>query len=151
MRCSSKISENTRVRKAGTIWSGTHFLVRIMEISDLKQSQSFVKPSTVAGMVESIIGCKWSLSVLQMVQQGINRPGAMERAIDGLTTKVLNERLRKLLNYGILQRYAYSEIPPRVEYKLTAFGEKFVHILNEIEKLNQEIEHGLIEHSPEEN
>lgn len=151
MRCSSKISENTRVRKAGTIWSGTHFLVRIMEISDLKQSQSFVKPSTVAGMVESIIGCKWSLSVLQMVQQGINRPGAMERAIDGLTTKVLNERLRKLLNYGILQRYAYSEIPPRVEYKLTAFGEKFVHILNEIEKLNQEIEHGLIEHSLEEN
>jgi len=99
-------------------------------------------------MVESIIGCKWSLSVLQMVQQGINRPGAMERAINGLTTKVLNERLRKLVNYGILQRY--PEIP-RVEYKLTAFGEKFVHILNEIEKLNQEIEHGLIEHSLEEN
>jgi len=60
----------------------------------------------------------------------------MERAIDGLTTKVLNERLRKLVNYGILQRYGYPEIP-RVEYKLTAFGEKFVHILNEIEKLNQ--------------
>jgi len=38
---------------------------------------------------------------------------------------------------------------PRVEYKLTAFGEKFVHILNEIEKLNQEIEHGLIEHRRE--
>jgi len=51
-----------------------------MEISAPKQSQSFVKPSTVAGMVESIIGCKW-LSVLQMVHQGINRPGAMERAI----------------------------------------------------------------------
>jgi len=41
-----------------------------MEISAPKQSQSFVKPSTVAGMVESIIGCKWSLSVLQMVHQG---------------------------------------------------------------------------------
>jgi len=90
----------------------------------LNQSQSFVKPATVAGMVESIIGCKWSLSVLQMVHQGINRPGAMERA--SLTTKVLNERLRKLVNYGILQRYGYPEIP-RVEYKLTAFGEKFVH------------------------
>jgi len=68
-----------------------------MEISALNQSQSFVKPATVAGMVESIIGCKWSLSVLQMVQQGINRPGAMERAINGLTTKVLNERLRNSL------------------------------------------------------
>jgi DNA-binding HxlR family transcriptional regulator len=115
-----------------------------METSDPKKLQSFVKPS-VAGMVESIIGCKWSLSVLQMVHQGIERPGAMERAIDGLTTKVLNERLRKLVNYGILQRYAYPEIPPRVEYKLTAFGEKFVHILNEIDKLNQEIEYGATE------
>ena len=113
-----------------------------METSDPKQLQSFVKPSTVTGKVESIIGCKWSLIVLEMVYQGINRPGAMERAVDGLTTKVLNERLRKLVNYEILQRYAYPEIPPRVEYKLTAFGEKFVHILNEIEKLNQEIEHG---------
>jgi DNA-binding HxlR family transcriptional regulator len=121
-----------------------------METSDHKKTQSFVKPS-VAGMVESIIGCKWSLSVLQMVHQGIDRPGAMERASDGLTTKVLNERLRKLVNYGILQRYAYPEIPPRVEYKLTVFGEKFVHILNEIEKLNQEIEYGLIEHTLEEN
>jgi DNA-binding HxlR family transcriptional regulator len=151
MGYSSKISENNCVRKAGTIWSGTHFLVWIMEISDPEQLQSFVKPDTVAGMVESIIGCKWSLSVLHLVNQGINRPGAMERSIDGLTTKVLNERLRKLVNYGILQRYAYPEIPPRVEYKLTVFGEKFVHILNEIEKLNQELQHGLVEHSLEEN
>jgi DNA-binding HxlR family transcriptional regulator len=132
-----------------------------METSDPKQLQSFVKPDTVTGMVESIIGCKWSLGVLRLVNQGINRPGAMERSIDGLTTKVLNERLRKLVSYGILQRHAYPEIPPRVEYKLTAFGGKFVHILNEIEKLNQEIqpnliehsliEHSLIEHSLEEN
>jgi len=56
-----------------------------MEISAPKHK--FCKASTVAGMVESIIGCKWSLSVLQMVHQGINRPGAMERAIDGLTQK----------------------------------------------------------------
>jgi DNA-binding HxlR family transcriptional regulator len=151
MDCSSKISENACVRKAGTIWSGTHFLVWIMEISDPERLQGFVKPDTVAGMIESIIGCKWSLSVLRLVNQGINRPGAMERSIDGLTTKVLNERLRKLVNYGILKRYAYPEIPPRVEYKLTVFGEKFVHILNEIEKLNQEIQHGLIEHDLEEN
>jgi HxlR-like helix-turn-helix len=99
MGYSSKISEDARARKAGTIRSDTYFLVWIMEISDPEQSQSFVKPDTVAGMVESIIGCKWSLSVLHLVNQGINRPGAMERAIDGLTTKVLNERLRKLVNY----------------------------------------------------
>lgn len=102
--------------------------------------QSFVKRPSVARMVEDIVGCKWSLSVLQLVRQGVNRPGAMERNVDGLTTKVLNERLKKLVSYGILQRHAYPEIPPHVEYELTAFGQKFANILDEIEKLNQEIE-----------
>ena len=62
----------------------------------------------------------------------------MERNVEGLTTKVLNERLRKLVNYGILQRHAYPEIPPRVEYTLTPFGEKFVGILDAIEELDRE-------------
>lgn len=62
----------------------------------------------------------------------------MERNVEGLTTKVLNERLRKLVNYGILQRHAYPEIPPRVEYALTPFGEKFVGILDAIEELDRE-------------
>lgn len=89
------------------------------------------------------MGCKWSLVVLQLVRQGVCRPGAMERSVDGLTTKVLNERLKKLVNYGILQRNAYPEIPPRVEYELTSFGKKFVSILDEIEELNQEVEKDL--------
>ncbi|HXG64412.1 MAG TPA: helix-turn-helix domain-containing protein [Blastocatellia bacterium] len=92
----------------------------------------------VARMVEDVVGCKWSLSVLQLVRQGVCRPGAMERNVEGLTTKVLNERLRKLVNYGILQRHAYPEIPPRVEYALTPFGEKFVGILDAIEELDRE-------------
>jgi len=89
----------------------------------------FVKPATVAGMKASLAAN--GRSVLQMVQQGINRPGAMERAINGLTTKVLNERLRNSLITEFCNDMARDS--PRVEYKLTAFGEKFVHILNEIE------------------
>lgn len=92
---------------------------------------------SVSGMVEDVLGCKWTLTVLQLIRQGIYRPGAMERAVDGLTTKVLNERLRKLVRYGILERIAYPEVPPRVEYKLTAFGTRFVGILQAIEELEQ--------------
>lgn len=91
-------------------------------------------------MVENVVGCKWSLSILQMVRRGVCRPGAMERNAKGLSAKVLNERLRKLVNYGILQRIAFPEIPPRVEYKLTSFGEKFVSILRAIEELDKEVE-----------
>lgn len=90
-------------------------------------------------MVEDIIGCKWSLSVLEMVQKGVNRPGAMERSVDGLTTKVLNERLRKLVHFGILRKTIFAEVPPRVEYDLTEFGDRFVKILDAIETLQNEI------------
>ena len=96
------------------------------------------KPS-VAGMVEDIIGCKWSLSVLELVRQGVNRPGAMERSVEGLTTKVLNERLRKLVGFGILEKTIYPETPPRVEYNLTDFGRKFIGVLDAIKNLEQEI------------
>lgn len=89
-------------------------------------------------MVEDIVGCKWSLTVLDLVRRGVRRPGAMEHAVPGLTTKVLNERLRKLVRFGILDRTAFAEIPPRVEYDLTDFGERFVGVLEAIEALEGE-------------
>lgn len=92
----------------------------------------------VKSMVENIIGCKWSLTVIELVTRGINRPGAMEKSVDGLTTKVLNERLRKLVKFGIFEKTVFSEVPPRVEYELTEFGKKFIDILDAIEKLEGE-------------
>jgi DNA-binding HxlR family transcriptional regulator len=94
--------------------------------------------TSVSRIVEDVVGCKWSLAILRDVRRGVCRPGALERDIPGLTTKVMNERLKKLVGYGVLERLAYPEIPPRVEYKLTPFGEKFVDILDAIERLEAE-------------
>ncbi len=91
-------------------------------------------------MVETIYGCKWSLTVYQLLANGINRPGEMVRSVEGLTTKVLNECLRKNTEFGIIKRITYNEVPPRVEYVLTPFGIKFTRILDELEKLQSEIE-----------
>lgn len=97
-------------------------------------------PQQTARMVETIYGCKWSLTVYQLLAQGITRPGEMVRSVEGLTTKVLNECLRKNVAFGILDRIAYPEIPPRVEYVVTPFGKKFLRILDSIETLQTEIE-----------
>ncbi len=86
-------------------------------------------------MMESIVGCKWSLRVLALVRDGVHRPGAMEHAVEGLTAKVLNERLKKLSRYGILDKTVYPESPPRVEYRLTEFGQRFSALLDDIERL----------------
>lgn len=96
-------------------------------------------PNKSARMLETIYGCKWSLTVYQLLAEGINRPGEMVRVVEGLTTKVLNACLKKNVQFGILQRIAYNEVPPRVEYQVTDFGKKFMRILDELEKLQNEI------------
>lgn len=85
--------------------------------------------------LEEIIGCKWSVSVLLAIEAGINRPGMLERHIDG-TAKVLSERLRKLTVYGLLEKHSFAEIPPRTEYTLTVLGKKLVSIIQQIHELD---------------
>jgi DNA-binding HxlR family transcriptional regulator len=92
-------------------------------------------PMPAARMVENIVGCKWSLTVIDLVRRGVNRPGAMEHAVAGLTAKVLNERLRKLVRFGIVARRSYPEVPPRVEYRLTEYGQRFAGVLDQIRAL----------------
>jgi DNA-binding HxlR family transcriptional regulator len=91
-------------------------------------------------MVEDVIGCKWSMHVLLLVEDGVRRPGAMERAVEGLTAKVLNERLTKLTRFGILRRISYPEVPPHVEYELTEFGRRFSGIIAEIKRLQASLD-----------
>ena len=93
----------------------------------------------VAAMFESCLGCKWTLHVLAQVRRGVNRPGAIERSTPGLTAKVLAERLAKLVRFGVLGKTSYPEVPPRVEYHLTPFGQRFVTILDDIDRLRGEI------------
>jgi DNA-binding HxlR family transcriptional regulator len=93
---------------------------------------------SVHGMVEDIVGCKWSLTVIDQVRSGVRRPGAIEHAVPGLSQKVLNERLRKLVRFGILRKESFPEVPPRVEYSLTDFGGRFAGILDAIRALESE-------------
>jgi len=96
--------------------------------------------ASVAAMVESCVGCKWTLHVLGQIRNGVRRPGALVRSAPGLTTKVLNERLRKLVRFDVLRRVSYPEIPPRVEYELTPLGKRFVKLLDGIDALQREVD-----------
>ena len=110
-----------------------------MNLNEKKISRKLA-PQRSARMVETIYGCKWSLTVYQLLEKGINRPGAMVKSVDGLTTKVLNECLRKNVDFGIIDKVTYPEVPPRVEYQVTELGEKFIGVLDQIEALQEEID-----------
>jgi DNA-binding HxlR family transcriptional regulator len=107
----------------------------------IRQKNKISQPVAVSAMVESIVGCKWSLTVLDLISRGVSRPGAMQRRVQGLTAKVLNERLRKLLRFGIIEREVFAEVPPRVEYRMTDFGKRFNTIIERIAQLEEERAH----------
>lgn len=98
------------------------------------------RTTSTAPMVEYIVGCKWSIQILTLIRQGVDRPGAITRSIGGLTTRVQNDCLNKMVSFNILEKVSYPEVPPRVEYKLTKFGERFIAILDAIAELQCEID-----------
>jgi DNA-binding HxlR family transcriptional regulator len=95
---------------------------------------------SAARIIEDVVGCKWSLAVLGCIRSGTTRPGAIRRALPGLSTKVMNERLAKMLRFGLLERRSYAESRPRVEYSLTPVGLRLAAILDEIETLQADID-----------
>ena len=89
--------------------------------------------------LESVIGCKWSVSVLMAIGDGVNRPGALARHINGISAKVLSERLRKLTDYALLQKETFPQVPPRTEYALTQAGHALIEIIQKIHKLDESL------------
>ena len=113
-------------------------LTFVKEMGNLAEKNS-AGPRDVAATVEAVFGCKWSLRILELIRQGVCRPGAIERALDGLTPKVQTYYFRRMEALGILDRVVYAEIPPRVEYHLTEFGRNFLPILDAIANLQREL------------
>ena len=87
--------------------------------------------------IEQIIGCKWSTSVLMEIKSGNNRPGSIKKSIEGISTKVLTERLKKLSNFGIIEKHIFNEMQPRTEYTITDRGEKLTNIIEQIQELKE--------------
>jgi DNA-binding HxlR family transcriptional regulator len=85
-------------------------------------------------LFEEVLGCKWTLAVLGRLQSGIVRPGALERAIPGITTKVLHQRLRKLERFALVQRRLVADRPLHVEYALTPKGRQLVRLVDAVQR-----------------
>lgn len=79
-----------------------------------------------------VLKCKWTIAIVNGLNAGQNRPSVLQRELPGLTSKVLTDRLKKLESFGLVERQAFAEVPPRVEYTLTAQGQELVVILGSL-------------------
>ena len=70
----------------------------------------------------SLIEGKWKVLILRDLLAGTKRFGELQRSVEGISQKVLTTQLKSLEANGIVKRIAYAEVPPRVEYQLTAEG-----------------------------
>ena len=71
----------------------------------------------------SLIADKWTLLTLMALMQGTKRTSELQRQINGISSKMLTQTLKTLMRYGMINRRVYPEVPPRVEYSLTEFGQ----------------------------
>lgn len=98
-----------------------------------------LKERTAYRSLEEVIGCKWSTAVVVAIREGVKRPGELERYIPGISKKILNERLRKLRAFGLIDKTEFEEKLPHVEYTLTSTGLKLASVLDQIRDLNNDI------------
>ncbi|MBA2412319.1 MAG: helix-turn-helix transcriptional regulator [Burkholderiaceae bacterium] len=79
-----------------------------------------------------VIGGKWKPVVIHELIDGKKRFGELRRLLPDATQKMLTQQLRELERDGIVARKIYHQVPPKVEYSLTTYGETLRPVLREL-------------------
>lgn len=88
--------------------------------------------------IQKIFAGKWKIMILWTLHERTMRFGELNRALGDITQSALTKQLRELEADGLVKRYVYREVPPRVEYSLTETGNNFVPLLEQINKWSLE-------------
>jgi DNA-binding HxlR family transcriptional regulator len=76
-----------------------------------------------------VIGGRWKGVVLFWLLSGKKRFSELQRLLPNCSQRMLTLQLRELEHDGLVKRTVYAEVPPRVEYELTAFGASLEPVL----------------------
>ena len=79
-----------------------------------------------------LLSGRWRALILYYLSQGPMRFNELRRANEGISQQMLTRDLRALEEAGVIGRTVYSEVPPRVEYRLTAAGERLIPIIDQL-------------------
>src|SRR5437588_95989 len=91
----------------------------------------------VCATAEIVCG-KWTLLVIRDLAEGRSRFCELERSLRGISPRTLSLRLRALEEEGVVERQTFPEVPPRVEYALTAKGRALVPLIEDMRTYGRE-------------
>lgn len=80
-------------------------------------------PNCPVEITLQLIGDRWKILILRELLSGTKRFGELGKGLDGISNKVLTQHLKLMADNGLIERKAFPEVPPRVEYSLTPLGE----------------------------
>lgn len=87
--------------------------------------ETFEQPCPIRDVLDRI-GDQWSLLVMDTLASGTQRFNELSRRIGDISKQMLSRTLKHLEEDGFVKRTLYPEVPPRVEYELTALGHSFL-------------------------
>jgi len=107
-----------------------------LKVGYARQSNPAHTPQTAAQGIEAAFGMlegRWKVLILFHLFDGkVMRFSELERAIPDVSQKMLTQQLRQLESDGIVTRIVHAEVPPRVEYRLTDWGESLCPALDSL-------------------
>lgn len=85
----------------------------------------------------SLIGDIWTLMIVFNLLGGPRRFGELLEAMGSVSPKTVSQRLKMLEQKGFVERHAFAEIPPRVEYHLTEKGRALIDVIEAIREFGE--------------
>lgn len=79
-----------------------------------------------------LIGGKWKSLILWHIGEKTLRFGELKKILPKVTQKMLTQQLRELERDGLVHRFVYTQVPPKVEYSLTETGKSLLPILDSL-------------------
>jgi DNA-binding HxlR family transcriptional regulator len=73
---------------------------------------------------------KWKIRLLWFIHEGFKRPSELQRKIPDASRRVLNIQLKELEEHELISKVIYPQIPPKVEYGLTEFGQTLIPVIS---------------------
>jgi DNA-binding HxlR family transcriptional regulator len=101
------------------------------------RSRTTEETCPVCATAEIVCG-KWTILVIRDLAEGRTRFCELERSLAGISPRTLSLRLRALEEAGIVERHTYPEVPPRVEYSLTAKGKALLPLIEDMRRFGRE-------------